>query len=189
MLRSKSNGSRHASARPGTAHPRAEMAAMRQDLRSSCGAGEGWVSGGVPRTMLGRASSRAALVAIAAGLSLACGGLALVSPARAQTWNGGAGNWGTAGNWTPATVPNAVGATATFNAPPAGTDFGVLLPGGPFTIGTLNLDGSTSGSGYLFQNGTLIMQATSGQAVINVQTNLSSNNDFGGGAVGPGAPP
>jgi fibronectin-binding autotransporter adhesin len=135
----------------------------------------------VRRTMSSGALSRGALVAVA-GLSLACGG-ALVSPAQAQTWNGGSGNWGTAGSWTPATVPNALGATATFNAPPSGTNFGVSLSGGPFTIGTLNLDGPADGSGYFFQNGTLIMQATSGQATINVQTNLSTNNDFGEGGT------
>jgi fibronectin-binding autotransporter adhesin len=180
----KSIGSRCATAWPGMAHHRAEMAAMRRDLRTSCAADEGQVGGSVRRTMLGRASSRVALVAIAAaGLSLACGGGALVSPARAQTWNGGSGFWGTAGSWTPATVPNAVGATATFNGPPSGTDFGVDLPGGPFTIGALNLDGSTNGSGYLFQGGTLIMQVASGQALINVQTNLSTNDDFGAGAL------
>jgi outer membrane autotransporter protein len=94
-------------------------------------------------------------------------------PALAQeSWNGGAGNWAPATNWTPNTVPNAVGATATFNDT-SGSVFAVSIAGGPFTIGTLNLNGPQDAGGFSLSGGTLIMQSGVGSAQINVQTNAS----------------
>ena len=43
--------------------------------------------------------------------------LVLAASAHAQTWNLNAdGTWGTAGNWTPTTVPNAIGAAVTLGS-------------------------------------------------------------------------
>ncbi|MBR1249267.1 hypothetical protein JQ609_20355 [Bradyrhizobium sp. AUGA SZCCT0169] len=95
--------------------------------------------------------------------------VALTDRAAAQTWNG-TGDWSVAANWTPASVPDAIDATATFNAVSPFTSVGVGLNGGPFTVGTLNLDSSIANSGYGFQVGTLIMQVSAGSAAINVQT-------------------
>lgn len=97
--------------------------------------------------------------------------VALTERAAAETWNTNGGLWGTAGNWTPATVPNAIDATATFNAITPGNSFGVGLGGGPFTVGTLNLNSAVVSSGYSLESGTLIMQVSAGAAAINVQTN------------------
>jgi len=81
--------------------------------------------------------------------------LILAGAAFGQTWSNNTFDisWGTASNWTPATVPNSPGATAIFNAV-NNTAFGVVLSGGPFTVGTLNLDNDVPG-GFLFQLGTL----------------------------------
>jgi outer membrane autotransporter protein len=109
-------------------------------------------------------------------------GLALpVSPGQADsTWMGGSSNdWGDAGNWVGDGVPNAVDAVATFPGPGgAGSGVGVFGGSSPFTIGTLNIYGSSSGSGYLFNFGTLRMEASSGQARINVSTSNSAFASF-----------
>ncbi|WP_271546631.1 autotransporter outer membrane beta-barrel domain-containing protein [Bradyrhizobium sp. CCBAU 45321] len=111
----------------------------------------------------------AALPAVAAGLLTAISG-----QAAAQTWNGGPGFWAVSGNWTPATVPNAVDAVATFNATVPNQGPQVNLQAGTFTIGTLNLNSSATNSNFGFVNGTLIMQTSAGSAAINVQ----SSNPF-----------
>lgn len=90
--------------------------------------------------------------------------------ATAQTWQVNAGNWGTAANWSPATVPNGIDATATFIATQAASSYNVSLTGGPFTVGTLNLNATIAGSGYVFGGGTLNLQTSAGTAAINVQT-------------------
>jgi len=92
--------------------------------------------------------------------------------ASAEDFVHGSGNWGTAANWTPATVPNGVDAIANFNhdAPDQGLGYSVDLSGGPYTVGTLNLNATSSSGGYRFTNGGLNF-AASGQAAINVQTN------------------
>lgn len=62
---------------------------------------------------------------------------ASVCGAQAQTWNVDAnGNWGTAGNWTPATVPNSFNATATLGA--AITADRTITLDAPITLNTLN---------------------------------------------------
>ena len=68
-------------------------------------------------------------------------GVGWAAPAAAQTWNlNGNGNWGTAANWTPTTVPNAIDASATLGniiTVPRTVTLDI-----PITIGTLNLSGS-----------------------------------------------
>jgi hypothetical protein len=70
----------------------AEFLAGRQPMRknhSFCDGVTNWGLGGVTRALTGGASPVAFLAFAAVGLSLACGDGALVSPARAQTWNDG----------------------------------------------------------------------------------------------------
>lgn len=92
--------------------------------------------------------------------------------ASAENFVHQSGNWGTAANWTPATVPNGVDAVATFNhdAADQGLGYTVNLSGGPYTVGTLNLNATSTSGGYRLSNGVLNLEA-SGQAAINVQTN------------------
>ena len=102
-----------------------------------------------------------AVVIGAAGIQLFLAGAAV-----GQTWNGApGGNWGTASNWTPATIPNSSSATATFDAV-NNVASAVFLTGGPFTVGTLNLNNDVSG-GFFIEDGTLQL---AGQATINVQS-------------------
>ncbi len=97
--------------------------------------------------------------------------IAAIQVAYSQTtWNTAANNqtWGTAGNWSPTNVPNAVNANVTL---------GTIIPGartinvnGTFTLGTLNINSSNS---YTLTNGTLTFNVSTGSAAINV-TNSGS---------------
>jgi outer membrane autotransporter protein len=89
-------------------------------------------------------------------------------PASAEDWISNFGDWNNSAKWTPATVPNAQDAVANFDAQ-AGVSYGVFLDNGTFTVGTLNLNNSVGG-GYNFQGGTLVMDSSTGQAQINVQS-------------------
>jgi fibronectin-binding autotransporter adhesin len=91
--------------------------------------------------------------------------LILAGAAFGQTWIDASGNWGIASNWSPATVPNSSSATATFTAISSVSD-DVSLTGGPFTVGTLNLQSEVAG-GFSFSDGTLQL---AGPATINVQS-------------------
>lgn len=82
-----------------------------------------------------------------------------------QTWNTTTNNasWGTAGNWTPATVPNAVNAVATLGTViPANRTINV---NGNYTIGTLNIN---SPNNYTLTNNKLIFNVSSGSAALNI---------------------
>src|SRR5580704_11013259 len=88
-----------------------------------------------------------------------------------QTWNGGTGNWGTASNWTPATVPNSSNAVSTFNAV-TGSSPSVSLTGAPFTVGTLKLNNNVNG-GFTFEGGTLRLAGSTqngGTALVDIQS-------------------
>lgn len=69
---------------------------------------------------------------------------AAVGPSPAQTWlpTSGTTNWGTPANWSPPTVPNAVGATATFSTPL--TANAVVNVDDAFTVGNLNFNQNAS---------------------------------------------
>lgn len=121
------------------------------------------------KALLTSTALTAALPTVAVALLTAISG-----QAAAQTWNGGPGFWAAAGSWTPATVPNAVDAVATFNATVPNQGPQVNLQAGTFTIGTLNLNSSATNSNFGFVNGTLIMETSAGSAAINVQ----SSNPF-----------
>src|SRR5262245_66256175 len=66
-----------------------------------------------------RSSNQTFLALIAATIAL----LIPVGPSLAQTWNlPGNGSWNSAANWNPATIPNAVGASVTFNSAASGSN-------------------------------------------------------------------
>src|SRR4029077_534252 len=92
-------------------------------------------------------------------------GVGWAAPAAAQTWNLNAnGNWGTAANWTPTTVPNAIDASATLGniiTVPRTVTLDV-----PVTIGTLNLSGSNA---YTVSGANaLTFDVSAGTAALNV---------------------
>ncbi len=124
------------------------------------------------------------------GLLIAIAFLAALGTAHAQnaTWgtSPGTSNWNTATNWTPQTVPNSSSATATFNAA-AGSSPSVSLSGGPFTVGTLNLNNDVNG-GFSFADGTLQL---AGQATINVQSHSQSvfHGEYPSWSLKPGSFP
>lgn len=101
----------------------------------------------------------------------------------AQTWKtqNDNQNWGTASNWSPATVPNQVGATATLgDIIQAARTINV---NNTYTIGTLNI---SSRNNYTLKNGTLIFDVPSGSAALNVSnsgsptilSNIQANDPF-----------
>lgn len=80
-------------------------------------------------------------------VSLAALLLAATLMARAETWNlEGGGSWTNAGNWNPANVPNAVGASATFNNAASGDN-----PAQANNT-TINLDGTKTVGSITFNN-------------------------------------
>ncbi len=85
-----------------------------------------------------------------AALVLAITALFLIQApaARAETWNltTGDGSWVDSANWTPATVPNSVGASAIFNTP-TGTSTSSL--NGDVTVGSITFD-HTSAATFTF---------------------------------------
>lgn len=97
---------------------------------------------------------------------------------QAQTFNtaNDGGNWGTAGNWTPASVPNAIDAEAIVNGAgvPATAALDVFLDGN-FTVGKLTRSATTgvaatfptTAPGFDVTKG-LTLQKTSGTPEINV---------------------
>ena len=106
-----------------------------------------------------------------ARVALAVGCLVSIAApgARAQTWigpggTGDTGNWGVATNWNPATIPNAVGASAIFNDAPSARTVTVQPATGTasYTVGSLTFNvGSananvltvTTGNSLVFDNG------------------------------------
>lgn len=82
----------------------------------------------------------------------------------AQTWNStGGGNWGTAGNWNPTTVPDAINAIVTLG-PTITTNQDIRLNGNR-TIGTLNFN---SAHNYTLNNNTLTFNVYVGSTTLNV---------------------
>jgi len=103
-----------------------------------------------------------------AGLGILLGLSSLVS---AQTWNRNAnGNWSTASNWTPATVPNAVGANATLGN--IITSARTVMVNSNATIGSLTINATnnyTVSTSAFGESSTLTMDATgAGPATINI---------------------
>jgi autotransporter-associated beta strand protein len=98
-------------------------------------------------------------------IAAAAAGLTWASVALAQTWNLNAnGNWGTAANWTPASVPNGIGASASLlNVITAPRTVSLNVP---VTLGNL-----TFGGNFAYTIGgtnTLTFDVASGNAALNV---------------------
>ena len=77
-------------------------------------------------------------LAVTAAALLLCHALS----SRAQTWNlAGGGSWNVAGNWNPASIPNAVGANATFNnSSPAQTANRTVTADAAQTVGSITFN-------------------------------------------------
>jgi outer membrane autotransporter protein len=142
---------------------------MRHSVSAARAKGDGEMNARLAGSLLLSTSLPAVLIAglIATAVTPIISGVA-----SAEDFAHNSGGWGTAANWTPATVPNGVDAVANFNhdAPDQGLGYTVFLTGGPYTVGTLNLSATSTSGGYRFSSGVLNFQA-SGQASINVQTN------------------
>jgi autotransporter-associated beta strand protein len=93
-------------------------------------------------------------VAVLAGLS---------TLVQAETWvpTTGDGSWGDTANWSPASVPNAVGASATFDSP-TGTRTATLGDTNSYTVGSLNLTNNSASTTTIRNNST----ATRGAATL-----------------------
>jgi len=92
--------------------------------------------------------------------------------ARAQTWNLDAnGSWNKAANWSPATIPNGIGASATLGG--VITANRSITLGANVTVGSLVLDNANS---YAISGNTLTFQVASGSAT------LAVNHSNGNGA-------
>ncbi|MEO5755632.1 MAG: autotransporter domain-containing protein [Mesorhizobium sp.] len=134
------------------------------------------------RSLLASTSLTGLVIAGIAAMAMAP--LAL-TPARAADFIPASGAWGSAANWTPATVPDSVDAVATFTAG-QGLSGVVDLAGGSYTVGTLNLNATGTSGGYQIGSsspGGVLNFEASGQAEINVQTNnadpdLAANASF-----------
>jgi hypothetical protein len=98
------------------------------------------------------------------------------APASAEVFTataGGAQNWNTTGNWSPATIPNAIGATGDISLDLAANL--TLSLTAPITVGSL-ITNDTGGSGdstLQIQNNTLTFQVSSGNATF---TNTNGNS-------------
>ncbi|KAB2726273.1 autotransporter domain-containing protein [Brucella anthropi] len=82
-----------------------------------------------------------------------------VQTARAEfVWTGTTGGWNSPAFWSSGSIPDSAGAEVTFNGMSDGITYYVGLDGGPYTVGTLNINNSVLG-GYAFQNGTLTLNS------------------------------
>jgi autotransporter-associated beta strand protein len=92
-------------------------------------------------------------------------GVLLASAAAAQSWNVDAsGNWTTGSNWSPATAPNGVDASATFG--PVTTAARTVTVDAPITLGSLSFSGSRA---YTLSGGNaLSFDVTAGSAQMTV---------------------
>ena len=113
-------------------------------------------------------------------------------------WNGGVGDWGVAGNWTPTDGPPAGSSTALIGAGTASISTtasiaaltisaGALLQvaGSLFITGT---DGTLAGGGTLTLDGTgesaAVLAAAPGDVFVNVSNSITGVGDVGGGTLG-----
>ena len=101
-------------------------------------------------------------------IASAAAGLTWAGVSLAQTWNVNAnGNWGTAANWTPASVPNGVGASAsllnTILTAPRTVSLNL-----PVTLGNLTFGGGTNFAYTIGGTNTLTFDVAAGNAALNV---------------------
>lgn len=110
---------------------------------------------------------------------MACGAGLLLGLSQgkllSQAWDGSSNNrWNTSSNWTPASVPDAVDATATLGSiVTSNTSIGLR---GTRVVGTLNIQGSQNFTIFNGSGGTrdLEMNVSSGTAAINISGSNTS---------------
>ncbi len=99
---------------------------------------------------------------------------------HAETWNvDAAGNWSTASNWNPPSVPNSSGATAIFSN--VITAPRTVTVDGTFAVGTMNIDSGnayTLSSGILQMNGSISITNANGNAAHSISSALSLQTDL-----------
>ncbi len=97
----------------------------------------------------------------------------------AETWNiDAAGNWNTASNWDPASVPNSSGATASFDS--IITAPRTITVDGTFSVGTLAIDNAnayTLSGGTLNVNGIINITNTNGNAAHSISSDIVLTSD------------
>jgi uncharacterized repeat protein (TIGR02543 family) len=87
-------------------------------------------------------------------------------------------SWATAANWSPAVVPNGIGAVANITSNIAANQT-ITLGGSNRTVGTLNIGDTTDGSHrWTITGNTLIFDATSGSAQLNVLAGAGAQTTF-----------
>ena len=120
--------------------------------------------------------------------------LCVAHTATGQTWNGSVSDlWGTAGNWTPSTIPNSTLATVTIS----NTTNNPVLVNGSFFVDSLTVDGSNSltvnsgdalmGGGTSTNNGTVDISSGGNLVDFSVYTQSSGSMTVGGALLSTGA--
>src|SRR3954471_11156558 len=106
--------------------------------------------------------------------------VALPAGSRAQTWNvalnGTAASWNIAGNWSPATVPNAIDASAIFATDPSAAT--TVSMNAAIKVGSINVT-NNSANILTFANGTggsLTFDVTSGNATFTMGGTSATTN-------------
>src|SRR6478735_6105181 len=100
---------------------------------------------------------------------------------RSETWNGaltGTVQWNSTLNWSPASVPNAIGAAATFpNSPTANM---TVQLGAPITVGSIDVTNGGTTQIFTISNGTggsLTFDTSGSEAAFTMGgTNPTTNN-------------
>src|SRR5207249_2357819 len=111
-------------------------------------------------------------------LALGCFLAWAVPSSQAQVWigpggAGGSGNWGDSTNWDTGTVPNAVGASATFNDPPAAR---TITMNGNFTVGALTTTINATFSNTFSGSSSLTFDNGGAGALLTVNGTGTGNN-------------
>jgi autotransporter-associated beta strand protein len=123
-----------------------------------------------------------ARLAGAAGLALTLA----ASPALAEDWAlATLGSWNTDSNWSPMTVPNGVGASASFISTVQGgpiSSTGTVTFTSPVTVGSLHVDMGFAGPSIYFNPSTLTLD-NGGGADVSIFTNATLNVQISGQIV------
>ena len=115
-------------------------------------------------------------------LTAVLAGCTIIDGDTISTWNGGAGNWSGASNWTPAVVPN----NSTINTYAATINTGsdtVTLDISP-TLDSLTLGGATGSSVLQTGSSPLVVLTTVGDLTVNKSGGVEFGASFGTGPSG-----
>ncbi|MBB5035103.1 PEP-CTERM sorting domain-containing protein [Prosthecobacter vanneervenii] len=100
-------------------------------------------------------------------LAAACLAQTPVSAQSTFTTASGNQSWGTASNWSPSGVPNAVGASVIFNTPSGGNQ-AINSFGAVRTVGYMTINNDSANTFSITTTNTLTFDATSGNAALTV---------------------